>query len=534
MARNDIKAGSAFVELLLKKKKFLNGLKSAKGQLLGFAKGAAVVGAAITSAAVAAGAVAVRGFLSLGDTLDKMSQRTGFSVEALSELKHAAELSGTSLETVEKGVRGMQRGLLDAERGLSTAVDNLDDLGLSLSELKGLSPEQQFELIASRVAGISDPSQRAAVAMKVFGKAGAELLPLLNSGPDGMARMRKEAQDLGLTMSGDAATSAAKLNDMFSTLWATLKQVAVAVGEALAPLLEQALPTVQAFASAAVLSIRQASAFIGENVSTVTGFIASAWGTLMDWFRTIQVMVLSGVTFVWNNWQVLVSTSVVSAQLSVVRFANQTVHLIGTVIPGWLGWFADNWRDVFMDIANLTATVATNVWNNLRSLWDGIISLFSGDGFTFEWTPLTEGFESAIRELPRIAEREMGPLEQSLQNELDALAGKLNVAVEDHAKNLPALVAELLPEDTEFSKILERQKEAAKAGSDALLAATPAGGSSKERVFASFSSAALTAQGQGGAGPEDKVVKAIESAEQGKKRRDMQLLTAVRGGGLNP
>src|SRR6056297_299235 len=60
-----------------------------------------------------------------GDEIQKMALRTGFSTEALSEFKHAAEISGTSIDSMEKGVKRMQRTLFDAERGLSTATESL-------------------------------------------------------------------------------------------------------------------------------------------------------------------------------------------------------------------------------------------------------------------------------------------------------------------------------------------------------------------------------------------------------------------------
>ena len=58
-----------------------------------------------------------------------MAKRTGFSTEALSELRFAAEQSGADLGTLEKGVKRMQSTLLDAELGLSTAVDALETAG---------------------------------------------------------------------------------------------------------------------------------------------------------------------------------------------------------------------------------------------------------------------------------------------------------------------------------------------------------------------------------------------------------------------
>lgn len=185
------------------------------------------LGAAIT----APFALATAQFIKTGDELNKMSARTGVSVQALSELKFAAQQSGASLGDVEKGIKGMQRVLLDAEQGLSTATDTLELLGLSLDELKGKAPEDQFELIARNVAAIEDPSKRAAVSMEVFGRAGQVLQPMLAD----MEALRAEAQELGITMDEETAQSAADLADAFNRAKQTVVALAVQVGAALAP-----------------------------------------------------------------------------------------------------------------------------------------------------------------------------------------------------------------------------------------------------------------------------------------------------------
>lgn len=148
-----------------------------------------------------------------GDEIQKMALRTGFSAEALSEYKHAAELSGTSIESLEKGVKRMAKVVYDAERGLSTSNEALKALGLSAEQLKGLKPEQQFEMLAGSLAGVSDASQRAALAQEIFGRAGTEMLPMLAQGADGIAAMRQEARDLGIVFDQEAADAAAQFND---------------------------------------------------------------------------------------------------------------------------------------------------------------------------------------------------------------------------------------------------------------------------------------------------------------------------------
>ena len=232
-----IRAGRAFVELGVSDK-LSAGLQRAQKRLKAFGDGVRAVGTRLTAigaAGLAPLAASVRSFAKAGDTLDKMSKRTGVSVEALSELGFAAEQSGADLQTLEAGVRVMQRTLNDAERGLATAKDAMAELGLSADALRGLSPEQQFKTLAEALARIEDPSKRAAVAMQIFGRAGTRLLPLIEGGADGIEALQEQARSLGLTISTEAAAEAALLTDTLNILWRTVRQGVFVVGSALAP-----------------------------------------------------------------------------------------------------------------------------------------------------------------------------------------------------------------------------------------------------------------------------------------------------------
>jgi hypothetical protein len=232
-----IRAGKAFVEFVLSDKKIAGQLRRLQKRFTAIGSSLQRIGAigtAVGGAISAAFGAATKHFISTGDELQKMAIRTGFSVESLSALKYAAGQSGSSIQAVEKGARGLARMMLDADRGLSTAVDNLDDLGISLEELKSLKPEQQFELIASRIAEVDDPSRRAALAMKAFGKSGADLLPLMENGADGIHGLMRQAKELGLVMSDEDAQAAAVLGDTLDDLFSQLKRVVFLVGAAVA------------------------------------------------------------------------------------------------------------------------------------------------------------------------------------------------------------------------------------------------------------------------------------------------------------
>jgi len=216
-----IRAGRAYVELFAKDGRLVKGLKRASARLKAFGANVTAMGKrlAVVGAAMAAPLVgSVKAFTSMGDRLDKMSKRTGVSVEALSELTYAAEQSGTEIGSLEKGMARMQRTLLDAERGLTTALDALDGLGLSAEKLKGLAPEDQFAAIAEGLSRVEDPSRKAALAMMIFGRSGTGLLPMMKTGAAGIDLLRKKARSLGLTISGEDASAAAKLTDSFNSL----------------------------------------------------------------------------------------------------------------------------------------------------------------------------------------------------------------------------------------------------------------------------------------------------------------------------
>ncbi len=213
---------------------------------------------AIGTAASAAAFKIVKDFAAAGDEVQKMALRTGFTTEALSELRLAAELSGTSIQGLEKGVKRMATTLLDAEQGLSTAVDAMNELNLTIGDFEGLSPEAAFEKFLIAIANLEDPLKRAAVAQDIFGRAGTAMLPMLADGAEGLAAMRQEAHDLGIVFDQEAANAAARFNDDMTRLGGTIDGLKFKIAEEL-------IPTLNALAVAFTQLLK------GEGVFTAQG-----------------------------------------------------------------------------------------------------------------------------------------------------------------------------------------------------------------------------------------------------------------------
>ncbi|MGE4529664.1 MAG: hypothetical protein AB7D00_14965, partial [Rhodospirillaceae bacterium] len=235
-----IKAGEAFIELTVNNAALQRGLKAAQAHLKAF--GAAVsragrwmmgLGGAVTGLGVAG----VAAFTRLGDATAKAAKRTGLTVEALSELKFAASQSDVAAEDLTRGMLAMNRTLADAERGTTTAKSALAALGQSAEGLQALSPEKRFMALADALSRVEDPGRRAALAMMVFGRGGAKMLPMLAEGAAGIDALRAKARELGLTMRTEDATAAERFSDAVDQVKQSLQMAFFRVGTAIAPIL---------------------------------------------------------------------------------------------------------------------------------------------------------------------------------------------------------------------------------------------------------------------------------------------------------
>lgn len=283
--QRSIEAGRAFLRLLLDDDEFRRGLIESERQTRAFGRSLRTVGfnvAAIGAAITAPFAAAARSFSLAGDELDKMSQRTGVTVEALSELKFAAGQAGTSLETVERGVRFLQKTLAAAQGGSKQAAEAFRSLGLSIDLLSGLSPIQQFEAIGTALSNISDQPTKTALAMKLLGRAGVDLLPLLSD----LEKLRQKARDLGLVMSEESAKSAAELNDAFGEVSSAVGGLSNALGASIATPLTRLLNLLRD----AVIVTKQWAAENNGLLATLAGLGAGILGIGAGLIGTGQVI----------------------------------------------------------------------------------------------------------------------------------------------------------------------------------------------------------------------------------------------------
>jgi hypothetical protein len=217
-------------------------LTAAAGKMDRIAKGiGAAIGAYVGMSSVRAFGNFVQGALDSADSLSKMSQKTGIAVETLSGLKHAASLSDVSMDQLATGLKLLAKNAAEAAAGGKEQSATFKAMGIDVRDAGGnLKPiEVLLGEVADRFASYEDGAAKSALAQRVFGKAGADLIPLLNSGAAGLAAMREEAERLGIVVSSETAAAAERFNDNMTRVKSQLDAVAMVIAEAALPSLER-------------------------------------------------------------------------------------------------------------------------------------------------------------------------------------------------------------------------------------------------------------------------------------------------------
>ena len=186
---------------------------------------------------VAGFAAMIKSAIDTADHLNKLSQKIGISVEALSTLRFAAQLSDVSLETLQKGIKGLSQNIVEANTGIGDGAQMFAALGISVKNTDGSmkSTEAVLLQVADVFAGFEDGAVKTALAVKLFGKSGMEMIPFLNQGAAGISQLTAEAERLGLKLTTETARSAEAFNDNLTALKASSSALGISLARDFLP-----------------------------------------------------------------------------------------------------------------------------------------------------------------------------------------------------------------------------------------------------------------------------------------------------------
>lgn len=196
-------------------------LRGLSSELKTFAAASGILGGLGTGAAL--GTLAANVFR-VSDELNQLNKQTGIAVEDLSRLQFIAQQSDTEFSTLTTGITRLSRSMFDATNGSKDLSTLFSRLGVAVKDTEGnlRAPVDVLGDLADALSAIPDSATRAAVAQKLLGRAGAELLPFLAGGSKQIREFAQQSDRLGATLSGETVRAVDDFSDNMAALRASL------------------------------------------------------------------------------------------------------------------------------------------------------------------------------------------------------------------------------------------------------------------------------------------------------------------------
>lgn len=405
--------GSIFVDNEKANQSIAKTDKQATGLGTKFAKGigtAAKWGAAIATGAAVGAAALVKTATSAAETtdkIDKMSQKIGISREAYQELDFICSQSGTSVDSLQGGLKKLTAQMTSASQGGKTASAAFEKLGLSITDSNGQLKSQEdmmFEAM-SALQGVENQTEKAALATQLFGRSGSELMPLLNGTSGSIEEMKQQAHDLGLVLSDESVDAGVKLTDTMDQTKRAFSSIVTQVGVKVMPVIQKALE------------------FVLANLPKVKDVVNNVYQKIKPIIESVKLVIASLVDYVKGKAPELKKTAQNIVE-SCVKFWNEHLKPMFEAI---ISFIQDKvvpvvkflYENVFKPYLAATLKQVKDFWNNgLKPFLTGIVDFIAGV-FSGDWKKAFEGLANIIKGV-------FGTIEAAIKKPLNFAIGMFN------------------------------------------------------------------------------------------------------------
>ena len=223
--------------------------------------GLAGVGITVGAAMYATGSRAA----DYADYLDDLARTTGFSTDALQELRYVTGQMGGDFDRVAAGVEKMTRNLGALKAG-SDMDKALKELGVDIRDVNGamLPTQEILPRMIEALGRVEDPMKRNALASTIFGRDYKGMMELVGLSVNDWDRMTTAAHKAGMVISKEDVAAAASFKASQAELNQTMEVFINQLGVSLMPLLKElpgALREIQPVIEGIAAVIRNTIAF---------------------------------------------------------------------------------------------------------------------------------------------------------------------------------------------------------------------------------------------------------------------------------
>ena len=356
----------------------------------GLSKVFKAVGAAAVAVTAALGATAkalwdgVKATASMGDEIDKESQKLQISTDLYQKLGYAAEMSGTDIEVMKKGVMNITNALANMSNGVENADSKFSAIGVTLTDTNGNLKSTEDVLLESieALASMEDETARNAAANDIFGKSYSELLPLLNEGADGIKGLMQEAEDYGMVMGEDAVKASADFDDALRRLEGTFTGLKNgAMGEFL-PSLTSIVDGISMLMSGNMSGTDKISQGIQDLLGTlnsaipqIVGFVSSVASAVLEAAPEILASLSEGITSTLPDLLPVVVDLILSFAQFLIDEAPTLVETAISIILALVEGITEALPELIPAAVDMIISIVDALIDNLDLLIDGAIAL---------------------------------------------------------------------------------------------------------------------------------------------------------------
>lgn len=214
---------------------------------------------------------------------DDTSQAIGISTDALQELGYAASQSGVDAEEMRQSITLLSRTMNAAKQGGEEQAKMFSKLGVKVKDAQGKlrGADDVIGDIADGLAKMPDGAEKTALALELFGRGGARMIPMLNEGSAGVAKLRQEARDLGIVLDKSLIKQGAEIDDVLDSIKALWKGIRLQVGAVFFPDILKAAKAVKEW-------IKSNRELIRQSLESVLRGIAKAGKIVYEVFLFVQ------------------------------------------------------------------------------------------------------------------------------------------------------------------------------------------------------------------------------------------------------
>lgn len=345
-------------------------------------------------AVTATAGVLINKTIEAGDRIDKMSQKIGMSRQAFQEWDFIMSQNGGSVESLQMGYKALANQMDGVQKGSKDSIGYFKKLGVAVKDNHGQLRKQEdvFNDTVRALQNMKNPTEKAIIANKLFGKSAIEMKPLLNQTSESVDTLRKRANDLGMVMSDEAVDASVKLTDSIDAIQRSFSAFGNQIGAQLVPYVQQLadelinhLPQIKSALDPVLNGLSNTIKFLMEHINGVIYVATACLSTFLAYkaingvittIKTLQT-IIKAVTVAQGLWNVVMMANPVGA----------VAVAVGLLITGIVA-LIKNWDTVKQKTVEFTTVAVQKIkqmWEKIKPIFEKIAKIAK---IAFQFTPV--------------------------------------------------------------------------------------------------------------------------------------------------